>query len=575
VIDETLRARIEAWRAIDPDPVTRAELDRLVEESGRSAAAEAELRDRFAGRLAFGTAGLRAARGAGPRRMNRLVVQQLGAGLMRWLAETDRPVSGGSSGPTVVIGWDARHRADEFGREIARVVAAAGGQARLLPGPVPTPVLAFAVRHLAADAGVMCTASHNPPGDSGCKIYRSDGAQIAPPHDSALAGAIDEVARAGRAVPLAPPTAAAIHQVGDDVLAAYEDHVLGLGLGGPGGDLPVVHTALHGVGGALAGRLLARAGFTAVDVVPEQAAPDPDFPTTPHPDPEEPEAFTRALAHATARGAALVLANDPDADRLGAAVPTPDGWRLLTGNELGALLCEHVLQLTSHRPEDRLVVTSLVSSRLLGAIARHHGVHHVEVPAGFKWIVRPAIERPELRFVFGFEEAFGFAFDAEVRDKDGLAAAVAVAGMAAALRAEGRGVLDALEGLSRRHGHHATCTWAVRMSGPGATERLQEVVDRWRARPPSALAGRLVTSVDDLATGRAELPAMNAVAVTAEGGARVVLRPSGTEPKIKVHLEVVDEVPPGPDGYAAACAAGDAAVEKLRLAVAADLGLDP
>jgi phosphomannomutase len=340
--------------------------------------------------------------------------------------------------------------------------------------------------------------------------------------------------------------------------------------------LGIVHSALHGTGGALATRLLAAAGFTGVHVVPEQAAPDPDFPTTPFPDPEEPAALSRAVAEGRRRGADLVLANDPDADRLGAAVPdaaAPDGWRRLTGNDLGALLCDHVLRHTAG--PDRLVVSTFVSSPLVGALARFHGVHHVETLTGFKWIVRPALAHPEWRFVFGFEEALGFSVDAEVRDKDGLSAAVVLADLVARLRARGRTVAAALEDLSRVHGYHAARTWAVRQAGLGATDRLRTLVDAWRVRPPAVLAGRPVTAVTDLAAGTGGFPPTDALVVTCGDGARVVVRPSGTEPKLKVYLHAVVPVDPGPDGYDAARRRGDAAVEDLRRAVAASLRLEP
>jgi phosphomannomutase len=586
VIDDALRDRIEAWRSADPDPETRAELAELLGAAARPGGAGdragAELRDRFAGRLAFGTSGLRAAVGAGPRRMNRLVVQQTAAGLARWL--THRVDHDGDRTVTVVVGWDARHRSADFALDVARVAAAAGLRALLLPRALPTPVVAFAVRHLGTDAGVMCTASHNPPGDNGCKVYLDDGAQIVAPDDAELAAVIAGLAADGEGgpVPLAPAGHPGVVRLDGTIVDAYVDHVGGLGLAEPEGsgrDLPIVHTALHGVGGELATRLLRRAGFRAVEVVAAQAEPDPAFPTTPYPDPEEPAALDLAVAQARRRGAALVLANDPDADRLGVAVPAAgagagaSGWRTLSGNEIGALLCEHVLCRT--KGSDRLVVTTIVSSRLVGEVTRHHGVHHVEVPTGFKWIVRPARDRPDLRFVFGFEEALGFSVDPYVRDKDGLAAGVAVAGLAAALAAEGRDVEDELERLARRHGHHATRTWSVRLAGPGVEDRRRTVIGRWRQAPPAELAGRRVASVRDLAAGSDGFPPTDAVVVTCDDGARVVLRPSGTEPKVKVYLEVVVPVGPGPSGYDEARRAGAAAVEALRRAVAGDLGLDP
>jgi phosphomannomutase len=582
VSDADLRARAAAWLGLDPDPATRAELAALLERvdgppgPDRETAA-ADLADRFAGRLRFGTAGLRAAMGAGPRRMNRLVVQQSAAGLVAWLTDRRGP-------PTVVVGYDARHRSADFAADTAAVVAAAGGRALLLPEAGPTPVLAFAVRHHGADAGVMVTASHNPPGDNGFKVYLDDGAQIVPPADGEVTAAIDAVAARGAGVARAADDHPGIVRLDHATREAYVAHVAALPLVRPvGGDaardraaLGIVHSALHGTGGELAVRLLVAAGFTGVRVVAEQAAPDPDFPTTPFPDPEEPEALTRAVAEARRRGADLVLANDPDADRMGAAVPDPaaaDGWHRLTGNELGALLCDHVLRRTAG--DDRLVVSTFVCSPLVGALARHHGVHHVETLTGFKWIVRPALSRPGWRFVFGFEEALGFSVDAAVRDKDGLSTAVVLADLVAGLRAGGRTVGAALEDLGRVHGYHAARTWAVRETGLGATDRLRDRVDRWRARPPAVLAGRSVTAVTDLAAGATGLPPTNALVVACEDGARVVVRPSGTEPKLKVYVHAVVPVDTGPDGYGRARRRGDTAVEELRTAVAESLGLDP
>jgi phosphomannomutase len=577
------RARAAAWLRLDPDPVTRAALTALlVRVDGPSGpareAAAAELADRFAGRLGFGTAGLRAELGPGPRRMNRLVVRQTAAGLTAWLTgRRGRP-------PTVVVGYDARHGSAAFAADTAAVVAAAGGRALLLPEAGPTPVLAFAVRRHAADAGVMVTASHNPPGDNGLKVYLDDGAQIVPPADGEVAALIDEVAARGEPVPLALDDDPGIVRLDHATREAYVAHVTALPLvqGGDENDrraraaLGIVHSALHGTGGALATRLLAAAGFTAVHGVPEQAEPDPDFPTTPFPDPEEPGALTRAVAEARRRGADLVLANDPDADRIGAAVPDPaaaDGWRRLTGNELGALLCDHVLRHTTG--DDRLVVSTFVSSPLVGALARHHGVHHVETLTGFKWIVRPALAHPRWRFVFGFEEALGFSVDADIRDKDGLSAAVVLADLVARLRAGGGTVGTALEDLSRVHGYHAARTWAVRQAGLGATDRLRNLVDAWRASPPDVLGDRKVTALTDLAAGADGFPPTDALVVTCEDGARVVVRPSGTEPKLKIYLHAVIPVDAGPEGYGAARRRGDAAVEELRRAVAASLGLEP
>ena len=564
------RARVVAWIDLDPDPETRAELVALLDAADGDGTvgerARAELDERFAGTLAFGTAGLRAEMGAGPMRMNRVVVRRAAAGLARYL----------EPGATVVVGYDARHRSDAFAEDSARVLAAAGCRVLRFDAVVPTPVLAFAVRHLGADAGVMCTASHNPRQDNGYKVYLGDGAQIIPPVDAEIAAAIEAVPVPDDGA-LAPIDDPAIVVVGTDVVEAYIEHAAALAGPRPG-PLTIVYTPLHGVGRAVAREVLARAGFGDVHDVAAQAEPDPDFPTVAFPNPEEPGALDLAIDEARRVGADLVLANDPDADRLGAVVPVapgaPDpagtGWRALSGNEIGAVLAEHVLGSTAGA--DRLVVTTFVSSRLLARQAEHHQVHAAEVLTGFKWIVRPGLERPDLRFVFGYEEALGFTVDAAIRDKDGITAASAFAHAVAALAADGRTVDDLLEELARRHGHHATRTWSVRFDGPEAHRRMASTLDRWRADPPAALAATAVAAVTDMAAGD-RLPPTDAVVIDLVGGARVVLRPSGTEPKVKVYLEVVVPVGAGIGAYQEARRGGDAALEALREAVAASLGL--
>ena len=411
--------RAEAWWALDPDPDTRAELRALLE-----AGDEAELERRFAGRVAFGTAGLRAPLGAGPMRMNRVVVRQATAGLVRFLPE----------GATVLIGYDARHKSDVFAQDVAGVVAAAGGRALLLPLRLPTPVLAFAVRHLGTDAGVMITASHNPPADNGYKVYLDDGAQIVPPADAEIAAAIDAVAAEGP-IAVADPDDPRIEVLGAEVISAYLDALVAGGLVAAR-EVNVVYTAMHGVGRDVLLAAFGRAGFPAPNVVADQCEPDPDFPTVAFPNPEEPGALDLALARAQALGADVILANDPDADRLGVAIPEDDGdWRSLTGDEIGSLLADHVLRNTDG--DDRLVATTVVSSRLLSKMAAAHGVHFAETLTGFKWIVRPALEHPEWRFVFGYEEALGYLVGDAVHDKDGIGAALAFAGLVADLKDPG------------------------------------------------------------------------------------------------------------------------------------------
>ncbi len=544
-----LRSRARAWRDADPDPGTRAELEDLLArvETGDGSALE-DLADRFSGRLTFGTAGLRGALGAGPNRMNRAVVIRAAAGLAAYLegrTGSSRAPSDGSRGmrPLVVVGFDARRGSARFAEDTAAVVVAAGGRAAVLPGPLPTPVLAFAIRDLGADAGVMVTASHNPRQDNGYKVYLDDGVQIVPPADADIAAAIDAV---GPAVDV-PRAVSGWDLLGPDVHERYLDAVAGLVRpGGSGGarELGVVHTALHGVGSDTVARAFTRAGFAAPVPVPTQAEPDPDFPTVTFPNPEEPGAMDAALDLAREVGPDLVLATDPDADRCAVAVPDPGsegGWRVLRGDELGVLLGAHVL--ARGVPPRARFASSIVSSRMLATVCAAHGVEHVETLTGFKWIAR--VER----LAYGYEEALGYCVAPDVvRDKDGVSAALLVAELAAGLRARGRTLLDALDDLHAEHGVHATDGYSVRAEDPATT---RATLDRLRESPPAELGGTAVTECDDLAAGAGGLPPTDGVRWLLADGSRVVVRPSGTEPKLKAYLEVV--LPPtGPDGLAAA-----------------------
>jgi len=514
-VSEELLARARAWLAEDPDPDTRAELARLIEGD------DAAVAERFAGRLEFGTAGLRGALGAGPLRMNRAVVRRTTAGLASYLATR------GQTGP-VVVGYDARHKSDVFAEDVAAVITGAGLSALVLPRPLPTPVLAFAVRQLQACAGVMVTASHNPRADNGYKVYLGDGAQIVSPADAEISAAIDAVG------PLAGVALAdGWQRLGDEVVEAYLDAVIGLSLV-PDREVRVAYTPLHGVGRDVLLAAFTRAGFPVPTVVAEQAAPDPDFPTLAFPNPEEPGATDLLLATAARAGADIALANDPDADRLAVAVE----GRLLTGDELGVLLADHILR---HTSGDRLVATTIVSSSLLGKLARAHGVAYAETLTGFKWIVRAADAYPGHRFVFGYEEALGYVVGDVVRDKDGISAALAVAELAAAENAAGRTLLDRLDELAMEHGVHATEQVSIRVTD---LPTIAEVMADLRGRPPSAVGGSAVIEVVDLLRdGR--LPAADVLVYPLENGGRVVVRPSGTEPKLKAYLEAVVPVAEG------------------------------
>ena len=467
-----MRPEVEAWIADDPDERDRAELRSLL-----AAGASAELADRFAGRLTFGTAGLRGAVAAGPNRMNRAVVRAATAAVAGWL------LGGGSGGDggtlAVVVGCDARHRSDEFADEVAAVLAGAGIRVHLLPRPGPTPLLAFAVRHLGTGAGIMITASHNPAADNGYKLYLSDGAQVIPPVDAEIEGRIASLGRltAVRTAALDDPL---IVRHDDEVAAAYLDAVAGAAPTAAGLDLKVVYTPMHGVAGDLMLRAIERAGFGRPRVVKAQADPDPDFPTVAFPNPEEPGALDLALADARALGADLVLASDPDGDRLAVAVPAPDqpgAWRALTGDQLGAVLGAYLLG--GHPGPEELVATTIVSSTLLSKVAKAAGVRYAETLTGFKWIARAADREPGARFVFGYEEALGYQVGTTVRDKDGIGAAIAVLRLAVAAKRRGDTLAGAYDDLEREHGVHLTGQLSPRIPHPA------DVMRRLRSAPPA------------------------------------------------------------------------------------------
>jgi phosphomannomutase len=545
VLDEA-----RAWLADDPDPDTRAELAALIERAeADDAAALADLGDRFAGRLQFGTAGLRGALGAGPNRMNRAVVIQAAAGLVAYLR-----AHGGSS---AVVGFDARHKSDQFARDTCAVLVGAGMRAMVLPRPLPTPVLAFAIRHLGVDAGVMVTASHNPPQDNGYKVFLGDGSQIVPPADVEISAEIDAVGPV-EAVPLAESGWVTLD---DAVLDAYVARVASVAQPDGPREIDIVYTPLHGCGGEVMRRALQATGFPAPEDVDEQAMPDPDFPTVAFPNPEEPGAIDLAMALAKRKEADLIIANDPDADRCAVAAPTSDGWRMLTGDEVGGLLATHLI---AREPGlTGVFACSIVSSSLLGKIAGRHGLGYAETLTGFKWISKVDGLR------FGYEEALGYCVDPEaVRDKDGLSAAVLVAELAARLRTEGRGLADALDDIARGYGLHATDQLSVRVDD---LTLIKDTMQRLRSSPPTVLGGRLVEAVEDLAEGVGGLPPTDGLRFRLDAGARVIVRPSGTEPKIKCYLEVV--VPAGDGDVAAARATAAAALAAIKadLAVAAGL----
>ncbi|HET7067122.1 MAG TPA: phospho-sugar mutase [Nocardioides sp.] len=547
-IDE-LRKRARAWAADDPDPTTRAELEALLEQGDA-----AELADRFDGTLEFGTAGLRGELGAGSNRMNRVVVSRAAAGLAAYLNEQDLGQRGAGRDAAVVIGYDARHNSDVFARDTAEVMTGAGVRALVLPRPLPTPVLAFAIRELGCAAGVMVTASHNPPRDNGYKVYLGDGSQIVPPVDTEIAAHIEAVG------PLADvPRGDGWTVLGDSIVDSYLDTVAGLAGDGPR-DLRLVYTPLHGVGGSSAVQVLETAGFDAPYVVPEQEQPDPDFPTVAFPNPEDPGAMDLAMALAAARNVDLVVANDPDADRCAAAVPEAHGWRMLRGDEVGVLLAHHLIT----GGHTGTYACSIVSSTLLGTMATAAGQPFVETLTGFKWISKVD------GLVFGYEEALGYCVDPEhVKDKDGVSALLLLCELAAAEKAQGRTLVDVLDDLALAHGLHATDQLSVRVTDPA---EIEAAMKRLRSVPPTSLGGLRVESIDDLSRGDGGLPPTEGLRYRLQSGARVIVRPSGTEPKLKCYLEVVVPVD-AEAGVDAARISAAARLDALRSDVRSAAGL--
>ena len=543
---DELTATAEAWLADDPDPASRAELRDLID--GLPATAD-ELRDRFAGPLTFGTAGLRGRLRAGPNGMNLAVVTRAAAGLIAWLERQ------GGEGP-LVIGYDARHGSRDFAERTARVATGAGREALVLPATLPTPVLAYAVRALDAVAGVMVTASHNPPQDNGYKVYlgrqlggpAGDGAQIVPPADAGIEAAIRAVGPIAGVRLGGPGTL-----LDDKILQGYVQGAAAVLTPGGPRDLTTAYTPMHGVGGGTLAAAFAAAGFPVPAAVAEQAEPDPEFPTVAFPNPEEPGAMDRLLALAGANGADLAIANDPDADRCALAIPGPDGWRPLRGDELGVLLADHLIR----RGMPGTYATTIVSSQLLGRLCAARGVPYAETLTGFKWIVRAAED-----LAFGYEEALGYCVaPALVRDKDGITAALTAAELAAGLKASGRTVADRLDELAAEFGVHATDQLSVRVDD---LAEIGAAMGRVRQAPPATLLGAPVIAVDDLLPG-------NDVLTFRTAATRVVIRPSGTEPKLKAYLEVVEPVAQG--DVTAARTRAAAALQTLRGEIAAALGV--
>jgi phosphomannomutase len=529
---ETLFERVEAFLARELDSSDRAELAELLAQArqGDRSAIE-ELSERFSGPLRFGTAGIRGVLGAGESRMNRSLVLRVTHGLVGHVLE-----SGSAARERgVVIARDGRRLSEVFQKDAAAAAAALGVAVRFVPGASPTPLLAFAVRHLRASAGIMITASHNPPRYNGYKVYGENGAQIVPPFDEAVSARIDA---APERIPRAEGSALVreVSHLREEYLEAVSSLASVSSI--EPGDLRIAYSALHGCGQDIFLEAMRRRGFSRVFPVPEQGDPDPDFPTVRFPNPEEPGALDLVLALARERDCGLVLVHDPDADRLGAAVRrAPGDYVVLDGNEIGVLLGHHVL---SHTKEKRpLVVSTVVSSRMLSKMAEASGARYLDTFTGFKWIANDAmrVEAEEgVRFVFGYEEALGYTVGRVVRDKDGIGAGLVLAEMAAGLAAEGRTLLDALDELRRRHGTFRSRGKGVSLEGAAGAERIRRAMARLRSDPPARIAEESVSGVRDLAEG-------DVLLYDLEDGGRVAVRPSGTEPKLKLYLEVVEPSP--------------------------------
>ena len=517
-MDQSLVGDVQAWIADDPDPITASQLQQWLDTNN-----EAELRTSFNGFLQFGTAGLRGPNRPGPSGMNRAVVGRTAAGIVAYMKERNLT--------SVVIGRDARYGSEDYTYETAEIMSGAGMKVFVLPRPLPTPVLAFATNDLSCDVGIMVTASHNPPQDNGYKVYLGGtidgieyrGSQIVSPTDVSIALKIDAITSLKE-----QPRGKEWTVLGEEIIEKYIDRTASLATNP--GSLRIVYTAMHGVGTETLQRVFQKAGFALPILVDAQAAPDPDFPTVAFPNPEEPGAIDLALETARRFNADLVIANDPDADRCAAAVKDPvTGWRMLRGDELGAILGESIARKT----QAGIFANSIVSSSILKKIAAHYNLEFKETLTGFKWLAKIK------GLTYGYEEAIGYAVDAKtVNDKDGISAAITLAQIATDLAANGKTLLDLLDEIWERHGFHATEQISIRLSD---LSKVGVILGGLRSNPPHNIAGRVVTSIDDLATPTDGLPPTDGLRIWLDGGVRIIIRPSGTEAKMKCYIEVIEK----------------------------------
>ena len=517
-MDQSLVREVQAWIADDPDPITSSHLQEWLDTNN-----EAELKKSFSGFLQFGTAGLRGPIRPGPSGMNRAVVGRTAAGIVTYMRERNLT--------SVVIGRDARYGSEDYTFETAEIMSGAGMNVYVLPRPLPTPVLAFATNELGCDVGIMVTASHNPPQDNGYKVYLGGtvdgieyrGSQIVSPTDVSIAQKIDAIVSLKD-----QPRGKAWTDLGEEIVEKYITRTASLAT--KPGTLKIVYTAMHGVGTETLQRVFHKAGFLSPILVDAQAAPDPDFPTVAFPNPEEPGAIDLALETAKTFEADLVIANDPDADRCAAAIKDPTtGWRMLKGDELGAILGESI----ARKGGSGIFANSIVSSSILRKIAKHYNFEFEETLTGFKWLAKIK------GLTFGYEEALGYAVDAEtVNDKDGISAAITLAQIATDLAADGKTILDLLDEIWARHGFHATEQISIRLTD---LSKVGIILGGLRTNPPQEIAGRLVTSIDDLAAPTDGLPPTDGLRIWLDGGIRIIIRPSGTEAKMKCYIEVIEK----------------------------------
>jgi len=517
-MDQSLVGEVQAWIADDPDPITASQLQQWLDTNN-----EAELRISFNGFLQFGTAGLRGPIRPGPSGMNRAVVGRTAAGLVAYMKERNLT--------SVVIGRDARYGSEDYTFETAEIMSGAGMKVFVLPRPLPTPVLAFATNELGCDVGIMVTASHNPPQDNGYKVYLGGtvdsieyrGSQIVSPTDVSIAQKIDAITSLKEQSRGKEWTV-----LGEEIIQKYIDRTASLAT--KSGSLRIVYTAMHGVGTETLQQVFHKAGFLSPILVEAQAAPDPDFPTVAFPNPEEPGAIDLALETAKSFDADLVIANDPDADRCAAAVKDPaTGWRMLKGDELGAIFGESIARKT----QAGIFANSIVSSSILKKIAAHYKIEFTETLTGFKWLAKIK------NLTFGYEEALGYAVDAKtVNDKDGISAAITLAQIATDLASDGKTLLDLLDEIWSRHGFHATEQISIRLSD---LSKVGVILGGLRSNPPQNIAGRAVTSIDDLAAPTDGLPPTDGLRIWLDGGVRIIIRPSGTEAKMKCYIEVIEK----------------------------------